>query len=120
MVVISGIVQAIKIGIRYAPAVYKGSKIVYTGLIKTRAGAQWLSRHPNIVKYGTVAAGAGGLLLDLTSIDYNALIPKTIPGTTKTGQTRDSMVSTSRRPRNKYVYCSPRTRRTFSRQKYRY
>lgn len=110
MTVITGIQTAIKI----APIVYRAGKIVYHGVKRTKAGAQWLSRHPKIAKYGTVAAGAGGLLLDLTNVDYSAIpSPFTKPG--KVGQTRDNVYGTKSRrfygsqryPR----YCRPKRRK---------
>ncbi len=88
MVVITGIKTAIKI----APIIYKGSKIVYKGFKKTKYGAQWLSRHPQIAKYGTAAAGVGGLLLDLTNIDYSALPSFKKPY--KNGQARGNVYGT--------------------------
>ncbi len=110
MAVISGIITAVKIGLRVAPIVYKGIK-------STKAGAQWLSRHPKVVKGATVAAGAGGLLLDLTSIDFSGLLPKKSPKYGETGQTRNYMVqSKSKRFRNNYCY--PRKRRTSRFQRY--
>ncbi len=71
MVVITGIKTVIKI----APIIYKVAKIGYKGFSKTRAGSQWIRRHPRVIKYGTAGAGIGSLLLDLTNIDYSAIIP---------------------------------------------
>ncbi len=116
MVVISGIKTAIKI----APVVYKVGKVVWKASLKTKRGGQWMTRHPKVVKYGTAAAGVGSLLLDLTNIDYDALIPKTVPGTGKNGQTRNYMEFPSSRSRYRYNYCPPSTRRTFRRQKRTY
>ncbi len=111
MTVISGIIEAVKIGIRVAPVIYKSGKIVYKAGGKTRQGAQWLSRHPKIVKYGTVAAGASSLLLDLTNIDYSAIIPEKVrPPTVK--QTRSNFQSSrSRFRRESNCYPGYRYRR---------
>ncbi len=94
MVVISGIIRTIRIGLTV-------SRILYKAGVKTRAGKQWLSRHPRAVKAGTVAAGAGGLLLDLTSIDYSGILPKKPYKPSKTGQARNYMVQ-SRTGRQQY------------------
>ncbi len=120
MVVISGIQTAIKIARVAIPIAIKAGKFGYRTTKATHKGAKWLRRHPKVAKYGTAAAGVGSLLLDLTNIDYDALLPKTIPGTTKTGQTRDYMVIPGSRPRNRYGYCPPSNRRSFSRQKRSY
>ncbi len=108
MVVITGIKTAIKI----APIIYKGSKIVYQGFKKTKYGAQWMSRHPNIAKYGTAAAGVGGLLLDLSNIDYSAL-PSWPKSPYKNGQTRGNVYGTKPRRwyRKKRPYCYRRPKR---------
>ncbi len=109
MTVISGIQTAIKI----APIVYRAGKIIYHGIKRTKAGAQWLSRHPKIAKYGTVAVGAGGLILDLTNIDYSA-IPSPFNGSNKNGQTRSNVYGTKygRKYNQKrtYRYCRPKRR----------
>ncbi len=68
MVVVTGIVQAIKIGLRVAPIAYKLAK-------KNVQVAKYLYRHPRIAKYGTIAAGTAPLIYDLLNIDYSA-IPK--------------------------------------------
>ncbi len=73
MVVISGIITIVKTAIKIAPVAFRASKIVYKAGSKTKHGAQWIRAHPKIVKYGTAAAGAGSLLLDLTNIDYSAI-----------------------------------------------
>ncbi len=115
MVVISGIKTAIKI----APIIYKIGKITYKGFKSTRKGQQWLSRHPKALKYGTAAAGVGSLLLDLTTIDYDALLPKTV-STPKNGQTRKYMEFPGSRSRYQYSnrpYC---VRRPIRRQKQSY
>ena len=114
MVVIQGIQTAIKI----APIVYKVGKVVWKASMKTKRGGQWLTRHPKIAKYGTVAAGAGGLLLDLTNIDYSAILPKT-PSYNKTGQTRNYVVQSHSRCRDRFAYNSPQYWSCIRRQKYR-
>ncbi len=86
MTVISGIFAAAKVAIKIAPFVYRASKITYKAASKTKHGAQWMRRHPKIVKYGTVAAGGASLLLDLTNIDYSAITPQIRSPTVK--QTR--------------------------------
>ncbi len=114
MVVISGIKTAIKIA-KYAPVVWKVGKVVYKGIKSTKQGGQWISRHPKALKYGTAAAGVGSLLLDLTNIDYSAIIPQKTTSPVKTGQTRTNMVLPGSRSRNRYGYCPPGTRRSFRR-----
>ncbi len=110
MAVISGIISAIRIGLTV-------SRIVYKTGSKTKAGAQWITRHPNYVRAGTIGATAGGLILDLSNVDYSALLPKKPPEYGKTRQTRDYMVkSKSKRIRNNYCY--PRKRRTSGFQRY--
>ncbi len=107
MVVIQGIKTAIKI----APIIYKVGQVAYKGFKSTRKGQQWLSRHPNVAKYGTVGIGVGGLILDLTNIDYSAIIPKN-PGYPKNGQTRSNFYSTQRGRFRRYNNCyRPRRRR---------
>ncbi len=118
MTVISGIQTAIKI----APIVYRAGKIIYHGIKRTKAGGQWLSRHPNVVKAGTVTAGAGGLILDLTNIDYSSLVPQQKPG--KNGQTRKYVYGAKSgrfyNKKRKNLYCRPNVRkRQYSRSFYR-
>ncbi len=100
MVVITGIKTAIKI----APIIYKVAKIGYKGFKSTRKGQQWLSRHPRAVKYGTVGAGVGSLLLDLTNIDYSAIQVPRFPS--KNRQTRTNVYRTKygRFNNQKYQY----------------
>ncbi len=115
MTVISGIIQVARI----AYIGYKVSKVVYKAGSKTKQGAQWLSRHPNIAKYGTVAAGGTSLLLDLTNIDYSAIqIPTKSPY--QNGQTRGNMEFSRSRSRYGYQYRKPSKRCPPSRQKRRY
>ncbi len=98
MVVISGIKTAIKI----APIVYKVGKVVWKATLKTKRGGQWMTRHPKIVKYGTVAASGGALLLDLSNIDYSAIIQK--PPYRKNGKARADLLGYSRRRFSQQIY----------------
>ncbi len=70
MVVVTGIRTAIKL----APIIYKGSKIIYKSLKKTRAFDRYVSRHPKALKYATAGVGVGTLIYDLTNIDYDSLL----------------------------------------------
>ncbi len=88
MTVITGIKTIIKI----APIIYKVGQVGYKGFKTTRKGQQWLSRHPRAVKYGTVGVGVGGLLLDLTNIDYSAIPSFKKPY--KNGQARGNIYGT--------------------------
>ncbi len=76
MVVVTGIRTAVKL----APIIYKGLKLVYKAGSKTRAFDRYMARHPKVLKYGTVAAGVGTLIYDLTNIDYDSLIGKNPTG----------------------------------------
>ncbi len=107
MVVISGIITVVKTAIKIAPIAFRASKIVYKAGVKTKHGSQWIRRHPKIVKYGTVAAGAGSLLLDLTNIDYSAIQEKGKPD--KKQQTRSYIQSSYSRQQFK-SNCRPRYR----------
>ncbi len=102
MVIITGIKTAIKI----APIIYKIGKIGYKGFKSTRKGQQWLSRHPKAVKTATAAVGVGGLLLDLTNIDYSAIQIPRFPS--KNRQTRTNVYGTKygriNYPKYKYLY----------------
>ncbi len=112
MVVVTGIITAIKIAARVAPIVYKYGQ-------KNLAVAKYLYRHPRIAKYGTIAAASAPLIYDLLNIDYSAIpIPK-FPKTNKVRQTRNYMVQpgSKRFQRRKYCTCRPSG---FSRQRYRY
>ncbi len=103
MAVITGIIEAIKIGVRVAPIVYKIGK-------KFPPVVKYLYRHPRIAKYGTIGAASAPLIYDLLNIDYSAIpIPK-FPKTNKVRQARVNMVKsrarrvicTSYRPRKRY------------------
>ncbi len=107
MVVISGIIQTI---LKVAPIVYRVATITYKAGSKTRQGKQWISRHPKALRYGTAAAGGASLLLDLTNIDYSAIIPPKKPSR-KIRQTRTNIYGLS----NRRVYntkCKPLPRRS--------
>ncbi len=112
MTVITGIKTAIKI----APIIYKVAKVVYKTGKKGRAFDRYMARHPKVLKYGTVAAGAGTLVYDLINIDYDSLIAQ-IPKTyRKQQQTRGNFYSARSRFKYKTDYC-PVPRRRRSRQK---
>ncbi len=108
MVVITGIITAIKIILRVAPVIYKGGK-------KIKPVSQYFDRHRKAGTIITTAAATAPLIYDLLNIDYDALLPKKISGPTKNGQARNNMEFSRFRRRNKYNYCPPRTRRTFRR-----
>ncbi len=110
MTVITGIVTAIRIGIAASRVTYKVAK-------GTKRGAQWLGRHPNIARYGTVAASTAPLIYDLLNIDYSAIIPKrdTIPY--KDRQTRSYMVK-SRSRCKQYTSNYAEYKRCLRRQRY--
>ncbi len=113
MAVISGIIQAAKIAIKVAPVAFRAGKFGYKVAGKTKHGAKWIRQHPKIIKAGTVAAGAGGLILDLTNIDYSSLVPPTKPG--KIGQTRKYVYGASNgrfyNQKRKHMYCRPNVRK---------
>ncbi len=104
MVVITGIISAIRIGARVAPILIKIAK-------KTPAGVRYFDRHRKAATIVTTVASTAPLLYDLLNVDYSAIL-KTFPRITsrKIGQTRSNMVfSKSRRkcypdnrPRNRY------------------
>ncbi len=117
MTVITGIQTAIKI----APIVYKGLKIVYKASVKTKRGAQWLGRHPNIARYGTIAASSAPIIYDLLNIDYSA-IQKRFPD--KKQQARGKLYATRARQQystgyNPCIRYRPRKQRQFYRSRYR-
>ncbi len=95
MVVVTGIIEAAKIAVRVIPIIYKGVKY-------TRQGTRYLSRHPNIAKYGTIAATSAPIIYDLLNIDYSAI--PTAPKRPKQ-KTRNFMESAGRRRFNKANYC---------------
>ncbi len=112
MAVISGIISAIRIGLTV-------SRIVYKVGSKTRAGAKWMQRHPKAVRAGTIGATAGGLILDLTNVDYSAILPKKPWKPSKTGQTRNYMEqSQSRRFQRTNYRTRERCPSRFQRQRY--
>ncbi len=112
MVVITGIKAAIKL----APIIYRASKVIYKGARKVPAFNRYMSRHPKILKYGTVAAGAGTLVYDLLNIDYDSLIAQ-IPKTNRQfKQTRGNFQSSRTRFRFK-ADCPPVYRSRRRRQK---
>ncbi len=115
MVIITGIKTAIKI----APIIYRASKVIYKGARKVPAFNRYMSRHPKILKYGTVAAGAGTLVYDLINIDYDSLIAQIPKTNRKQQQTRGNFYSTRSRFQYKADYCPvPRRRRRRQKQFY--
>ncbi len=102
LVVITGIIQTIKVAAKVAPIIYKIVK-------KTKVGNSYIYRHPRIAKYGTAVAGTAPLIYDLLNIDYSA-IQKT-PSRGKFPQTRKYMEQyRSKRER----YCENYTRKRYS------
>ncbi len=109
MVVVTGIITAIKIATRVIPIIYKGGK-------KIKPAAQFFDRHKRTATIATTAAATAPLIYDLLNIDYDALLPKQRqPG--KTGQTRDNVYGTSykRGYNKKYQYLYGRRCRIKSR-----
>ncbi len=104
MVVITGIIQTIKIATKVAPIIYKIIR-------KTPAGARYFDRHRKAATIVTTAAGSAPLIYDLLNIDYSGIL-KAFPRFTsrKVGQTRSYMVQPGsrrkcypdNRPRNRY------------------
>ncbi len=110
MVVITGIITAIKIGLRVGKVGYKfGSK--------TRTGMRFLKEHPKLARYGTIVASSAPLIYDLLNIDYSG-IQKIFQQKPRQGrQTRNNMVV----PRTRQRFdkdCYPRKRRSSRRQRY--
>ncbi len=97
MVVVTGIIEAAKIALRIAPIIYKGVKY-------SRQGMRYASRHPNIAKYGTIAASSAPIIYDLLNIDYSA-IQKKIPRRSFP-KTRNQMGKPGTRRFNKADYCA--------------
>ncbi len=116
MTVISGILQAAKITIKIAPIAFRAGKIGYQAAGKTKHGAQWIRKHPKIIKYGTIGAAGASLLLDLTNIDYSA-IPSPTKYPSKNGQTRANLYSarSGQQYYSKYQYLHRRRCRCKSR-----
>ncbi len=111
MVVVTGIKAAIKI----APIIFKVGKVLYKAGSKTRAGNRFISRHPKILRAGTIAAASGTLVYDILNIDYDSLIGPT-PSRNRKQQTRGYIQSTRSRQFYK-ADCPPVYSRRRSRQK---
>ncbi len=115
MAVITGIITAIKIGLRVSKIVYKGGK-------KIPPVVKYFDRHRKAATIITTAASTAPLIYDLLSIDYDALLPKT--PSNKIGKTRGNMVkSRSERfidPDYQFMQpCKPYRKRRSYRSSYR-
>ncbi len=97
MAVITGIITAIKIGLRVGSIVYKGGK-------KLPPVVKYFDRHRKAATIITTAASTAPLIYDLLNIDYSGIL-KAFPKSPsrKVGQTRSYMVKSGTRRK-----CYPR------------
>ncbi len=104
MVVVTGIIAVAKVAWEVVKIAARTTPYVYKGVKKSKQGAQWLSRHPKIAKYGTVAASSAPIIYDLMNIDYSAIQTTKIRSPT-VKQTRGNFQSSRTRQ-----FCKPNYR----------